>query len=48
MVDFNKVLDLHELHTGVLDIQADIDVKKPSDLAEAYTPGVAELNANTQ
>lgn len=27
MVDFNKVLDLHELHTGVLDIQADIDVK---------------------
>ncbi|MCT0035018.1 NADP-dependent malic enzyme [Lactococcus lactis] len=44
MVDFNKVLDLHELHTGVLDIQADIDVKKPSDLAEAYTPGVAELS----
>lgn len=43
MVDMDKVLALHEKHTGVLDIKGDFDVKTRSDLSEAYTPGVAGL-----
>ncbi|WP_221913633.1 NAD(P)-dependent malic enzyme [Streptococcus halichoeri] len=43
MVDFNKVLELHQHHTGVLDIKADIAITSKDDLAQAYTPGVAEI-----
>lgn len=43
MVDMDKVLALHEAHTGVLDIKGDFDVTTRNDLSEAYTPGVAGL-----
>lgn len=43
MVDMNRVLKMHKSHTGVLDLKADISIKTPDDLSEAYTPGVAGL-----
>lgn len=43
MVDMNRVLKMHKAHTGVLDLKADISIKTPDDLSEAYTPGVAGL-----
>jgi malate dehydrogenase (oxaloacetate-decarboxylating) len=36
-------LELHEQHTGVLDIHGDLPVTSRTQLAEAYTPGVAGL-----
>jgi len=38
-----EVLSIHEAHTGVLDIESQFDIKTPSALSEAYTPGVAGL-----
>ncbi len=43
MVDMNKVLKLHEKHTGVLGIDSAFDVTNRTELGEAYTPGVADL-----
>ncbi|WEV41772.1 NAD-dependent malic enzyme [Bifidobacterium sp. ESL0682] len=43
MVDQNRVLELHERHTGVLGIQGELPVTSRAQLAEAYTPGVAGL-----
>lgn len=43
MVDMNKVLSLHEKNIGVLKIDGTFDVNNRNDLAEAYTPGVADL-----
>ncbi|AFS39629.1 MULTISPECIES: NADP-dependent malic enzyme [Leuconostoc] len=43
MVDMKEVLSIHEAHTGVLDIESQFDIKTPSALSEAYTPGVAGL-----
>ncbi|SCB75357.1 NAD(P)-dependent malic enzyme [Weissella bombi] len=43
MVDMNRVLELHEHHTGVLGIQPAFDVTNRTELGEAYTPGVANL-----
>lgn len=39
----NKVLKLHEKHTGVLGIDSAFDVTNRTELGEAYTPGVADL-----
>lgn len=39
-----RVLDLHEVHTGVLSISPELEVSNDVELAEAYTPGVAELS----
>lgn len=38
------MLDLHEVHTGVLSISPELEVSNDVELAEAYTPGVAELS----
>jgi len=43
VVDMNKVLKLHEKHTGVLGIDSAFDVTNRTELGEAYTPGVADL-----
>lgn len=43
MLNLSKVIRIHEERTGVLAIKAGLDIKSKSDLAEAYTPGVAEL-----
>ncbi|MCT8388953.1 NADP-dependent malic enzyme [Leuconostoc holzapfelii] len=43
MVDMAEVLSIHEAHTGVLDIESKFDITTPSELSEAYTPGVAGL-----
>ncbi|MFC4760370.1 NAD(P)-dependent malic enzyme [Fructobacillus durionis] len=43
MVDMNEVQQMHEKHTGVLEVQGTFDIKTPSDLGKAYTPGVAGL-----
>ncbi|MBM7543621.1 NAD(P)-dependent malic enzyme [Periweissella beninensis] len=43
MVDMNKVLSLHEKNIGVLKIDGTFNVNNRNDLAEAYTPGVADL-----
>ena len=48
MVDMNEVQKLHEEHTGVLEIQGTFDIKTPSDLGKAYTPGVAGLAKDIQ
>ncbi len=40
----NDILRLHEQNNGVLDIHSDLRVKNSSDLAKAYTPGVASLS----
>lgn len=43
MVDMNEVQQMHEEHTGVLEVSGTFDIKTPSDLGKAYTPGVAGL-----
>ena len=43
MVNMAEVLSIHEAHTGVLDIESKFDITTPSELSEAYTPGVAGL-----
>lgn len=40
----DDVLALHKTHTGVLEMEADLDVRNKSDLGKAYTPGVATLS----
>jgi malate dehydrogenase (oxaloacetate-decarboxylating) len=40
----DKVLEMHKKHTGVLSIQPNINVTNSQDLANAYTPGVAEIS----
>ncbi|MTV82019.1 NAD-dependent malic enzyme [Lactobacillus sp. CRM56-3] len=44
MTDTDEILKVHENHTGVLDIQSDLDVQNKSDLGKAYTPGVAVIS----
>ncbi|CAK1231968.1 NADP-dependent malic enzyme [Fructobacillus fructosus] len=48
MVDMNDVQKLHEEHTGVLEVQGTFDIKTPSDLGKAYTPGVAGLSKDIE
>ncbi|MBS9336158.1 NAD(P)-dependent malic enzyme [Fructobacillus papyrifericola] len=48
MVDMQEVKRLHEEHTGVLEVQGTFDIKSPSDLGKAYTPGVAGLAKDIQ
>lgn len=43
MVNMDEVLSVHQAHTGVLDIESCFDITTPTDLSEAYTPGVAGL-----
>lgn len=43
MVDMNEVFALHEHHQGDLTIQGTFSIKNATDLAKAYTPGVAAL-----
>ncbi|USS92323.1 NAD(P)-dependent malic enzyme [Fructobacillus americanaquae] len=43
MVDMNEVFALHEHHQGALTIQGTFSIKNATDLAKAYTPGVAAL-----
>lgn len=43
MVDMQKVFDIHQAHTGVLETRGLFPIKTPADLSEAYTPGVAGL-----
>jgi malate dehydrogenase (oxaloacetate-decarboxylating) len=40
----SDVLALHRKHTGVLSIRPGINVRNNQDLANAYTPGVAEIS----
>jgi malate dehydrogenase (oxaloacetate-decarboxylating) len=40
----DKVLEMHKKHTGVLSIQPNLNVTNSQDLANAYTPGVAEIS----
>lgn len=44
MNEREDILRLHELHTGVLDIQSELSVSDRKDLGKAYTPGVAILS----
>lgn len=43
LVDQNRVLELHERHTGVLGVCGELPVTSRAQLSEAYTPGVAGL-----
>lgn len=42
MVDMDEVLAMHAKQ-GVLEVEGTFDIKTPSDLGKAYTPGVAGL-----
>ncbi len=44
MTETEDILKLHAAHNGVLDIKSDLEVKDASELAHAYTPGVAILS----
>ena len=40
----DRIFQLHAHHTGVLNIQSQLEVHNRQDLARAYTPGVAFLS----
>lgn len=44
LTENDEILQLHEDHTGVLDIQSDLGVHNKQDLGKAYTPGVAVIS----
>jgi len=43
-LDKDEIVALHEEHTGVLGMEAEMAVNNKSDLGKAYTPGVATIS----
>lgn len=47
-MDIDEVMQLHERHTGVLEMTPELAVKNKADLGKAYTPGVADVSKAIQ